>query len=80
MHDEKGVSMKEAGPSQAVSVLGINGAPSAGDNFNVMLDEKEAKSIATKREQLYRGRVSELRSILPWMKSDDDWLLETSKS
>ena len=54
MHDEKGVSMKEAGPSQAVSVLGINGAPSAGDNFNVMLDEKEAKSIATKREQLYR--------------------------
>ena len=54
MHDEKGVSMKEAGPSQAISVLGINGAPSAGDNFNVMLDEKEAKSIATKREQLYR--------------------------
>ena len=54
MHDEKGIAMKEAGPSQAVSVLGINGAPSAGDNFNVMLDEKEAKSIATKREQLYR--------------------------
>ncbi len=54
MHDEKGVSMNEAGPSQAISVLGINGAPSAGDNFNVMLDEKEAKSIATKREQLYR--------------------------
>ncbi len=54
MHDEKGVAMKEAGPSQAISVLGINGAPSAGDNFNVMLDEKEAKSIATKREQLYR--------------------------
>ncbi len=54
MHDEKGVAMKEAGPSQAISVLGINGAPSAGDNFNVILDEKEAKSIATKREQLYR--------------------------
>ena len=54
MHDEKGTSMKDAGPSQAISVLGINGAPSAGDNFNVMLDEKEAKSIATKREQLYR--------------------------
>ena len=54
MHDEKGIAMKEAGPSQAISVLGINGAPSAGDNFNVMLDEKEAKSIATKREQLYR--------------------------
>ena len=42
MHDEKGASMKEAWSSQAVSVLGINGAPSAGDNFNVMLDEKEA--------------------------------------
>lgn len=54
MHDEKGTTMKEAEPSQAISVLGINGAPSAGDNFNVMLDEKEAKSIATKREQLYR--------------------------
>lgn len=54
MHDEKGTAMKVAGPSQAISVLGINGAPSAGDNFNVMLDEKEAKSIATKREQLYR--------------------------
>ncbi len=54
MHDEKGTSMKGAGPSQAVSVLGINGAPSAGDNFNVMTDEKEAKAIATKREQLYR--------------------------
>lgn len=54
MHDEKGTAMKEAGPSQAISVLGINGAPSAGDNFNVILDEKEAKSIATKREQLYR--------------------------
>lgn len=54
MHDEKGVILKEAGPSQPVSVLGINGAPSAGDKFHVLDDEKEAKSIATKREQLYR--------------------------
>jgi translation initiation factor IF-2 len=37
-----------------VSILGINGAPSAGDKFHVMDDEREAKSIATKREQLYR--------------------------
>ena len=54
MHDEKGVILKEAGPSQPVSVLGINGAPSAGVKFHVLDDEKEAKSIATKREQLYR--------------------------
>ncbi|MCC6700085.1 MAG: translation initiation factor IF-2 [Fluviicola sp.] len=54
MHDEHGVALKEAGPSQPVSVLGINGAPSAGDTFHVMDDEKEAKSIAAKREQLYR--------------------------
>jgi translation initiation factor IF-2 len=54
MHDEHGKSLKEAGPAQPVSVLGINGAPSAGDKFHVMDDEKEAKSIATKREQLYR--------------------------
>lgn len=54
IHDEKGVAIKEAGPSTPVSILGINGAPSAGDKFNVMNDERDAKSIATKREQLYR--------------------------
>ena len=54
MHDEHGHNLKEAGPSTPVSILGINGAPSAGDKFHVMDDEKEAKSIATKREQLYR--------------------------
>lgn len=54
MHDEHGKSLKEAGPAQPVSVLGIGGAPSAGDKFHVLDDEKEAKSIAQKREQLYR--------------------------
>lgn len=54
MHDEHGKALKEAGPATPVSVLGINGAPSAGDKFHVMDDEREAKSIATKREQLYR--------------------------
>jgi translation initiation factor IF-2 len=54
MHDEHGVAIKEAGPAQPVAVLGINGAPSAGDSFHVMDDEREAKSIASKREQLYR--------------------------
>lgn len=54
MHDEHGKALKEVGPSMPVSVLGINGAPSAGDKFYVMDDEKEAKQIAAKREQLHR--------------------------
>ena len=54
MHDEHGKNLPLAGPSQPVSILGINGAPSAGDKFHVMNDEREAKAIATKREQLYR--------------------------
>ncbi len=54
MHDDKGVPITEAGPSKPVSILGINGAPSAGDKFYVMEDEREARSIASKREQLYR--------------------------
>lgn len=54
MHNEHGKELKEAGPSTPVSILGINGAPSAGDKFHVMDDEREARSIATKREQLYR--------------------------
>jgi len=54
MHDEHGNELKKVTPAMPVSVLGINGAPSAGDTFHVMTDEKEAKSIASKREQLYR--------------------------
>lgn len=54
MHNEKGQDVKEATPSTPVSILGINGAPSAGDKFHVMDDEREARNIATRREQLYR--------------------------
>jgi translation initiation factor IF-2 len=54
MHDEHGNLVKEAGPSKPVSVLGIQGACSAGDVFQVMEDEREAKSIANKRQQLQR--------------------------
>lgn len=54
MFNERGQKVNEAGPSTPVSVLGLNGAPSAGDKFNVMSDEKEAKAIANKREQLIR--------------------------
>ncbi len=54
MFNERGQKVKEAGPSTPVSILGLNGAPSAGDKFNVMNDEKEAKAIANKCEQLLR--------------------------
>ena len=54
MHDERGNVLKEAGPSTPVSILGLDGAPQAGDKFNVMDDEREAKQIAAKRSQLSR--------------------------
>ncbi|MFD2822235.1 translation initiation factor IF-2 [Lacinutrix iliipiscaria] len=54
MHDERGKEIIEAGPSTPVSVLGLDGAPQAGDKFNVFEDEREAKQIATKRTQLQR--------------------------
>jgi len=54
MQDERGNRVQEAGPSTPVSVLGLDGAPQAGDKFNVMEDEREAKDIASKRAQLHR--------------------------
>lgn len=54
MLDERGKPMKEVGPSIPVTILGLDGAPTAGDKFRVFDDEKEAKSIANKREQLQR--------------------------
>ena len=54
MHDERGNIVTVAGPSTPVSVLGLDGAATAGDKFNVFEDEKEAKQIASKRSQLMR--------------------------
>ncbi|KJD32684.1 translation initiation factor IF-2 [Tamlana nanhaiensis] len=54
MHDERGHDVAEAGPSTPVSILGLDGAPQAGDKFNVFEDEREAKQIAAKRAQLQR--------------------------
>ncbi|MFH4968513.1 translation initiation factor IF-2 [Gaetbulibacter sp. M240] len=54
MHDERGKDIEAAGPSTPVSVLGLDGAPQAGDKFNVFQDEREAKQIAAKRAQLQR--------------------------
>lgn len=54
MYNERNVAIKEAGPSAPVLLLGLTGAPQAGDKFNVMSDEREAKQIASKRLQLQR--------------------------
>jgi len=54
MHDERGHNVTEAGPSTPISILGLDGAPTAGDKFNVFEDEREAKQIAAKRTQLLR--------------------------
>jgi translation initiation factor IF-2 len=54
MYDEHGRKVEAAGPSTPVLVLGLNGAPQAGDTFNVMDDDKSARAIAGKREQLQR--------------------------
>lgn len=54
MHDERGNNVKSAGPSTPVSILGLDGAPQAGDKFSVFDDEREAKQIAAKRTQLQR--------------------------
>ena len=52
--DERGKPLEEAGPSIPVTILGLDGAPTAGDKFRVFEDEREAKTIATKRGQLQR--------------------------
>lgn len=54
MYNERNLPIKEAGPSAPVLLLGLTGAPQAGDKFKVMTDEREAKQIATKRQQLQR--------------------------
>ena len=54
MQDERGNNVLEAGPSMPVSILGLDGASTAGDKFNVFEDEREAKQIASKRAQLMR--------------------------
>ncbi len=54
MQDERGNNVKKAGPSTPISILGLDGAPQAGDKFKVLEDEREAKQIAAKRSQLMR--------------------------
>jgi len=54
MFNERGNKIEAVGPSEPALILGLNGAPQAGDNFNVMESEREARNIANKREQLQR--------------------------
>ena len=54
LQDERGKHVEEAGPSRPISILGLDGAPQAGDKFKVYADEREAKQIAAKRSQLSR--------------------------
>lgn len=54
MYNERGTRIEEAGPAVPVQILGLNGAPQAGDKFNIMDTDAEAKDIANKREQLQR--------------------------
>ncbi|MEZ4810414.1 MAG: translation initiation factor IF-2 [Allomuricauda sp.] len=54
MQDERGKSVKSVGPATPISILGLDGAPQAGDRFHVLEDEREAKQIAAKRAQLQR--------------------------
>lgn len=57
MLDERGNTVKVAGPSTPVTILGLDGAPTAGDKFRVFEDEHEAKQLASKREQLQREQT-----------------------
>jgi translation initiation factor IF-2 len=61
MFDATGARLKEAGPSTPVQLLGLNGAPQAGDKFNVMENEREAREIANKREQIMREQTIRTR-------------------
>ncbi|MCT4615993.1 MAG: translation initiation factor IF-2 [Marinifilaceae bacterium] len=54
MFNERNVKIDKVGPSEPALILGLNGAPQAGDNFNIMENEREARGIANKREQLQR--------------------------
>lgn len=64
MFNERGQRVESAGPAEPVLILGLNGAPQAGDNFNVLDSEQEARDIANKREQLQREQGLRTSKIL----------------
>ena len=64
MFNERNQRLKEAGPSEPVLILGLNGAPAAGDTFHVIDTEQEAREIANKREQLQREQGLRTQKML----------------
>lgn len=64
MFNERNQRVKEIGPAQAATILGLNGAPTAGDTFHVMDTEQEAREIASKREQLQREQGLRTQKML----------------
>ena len=64
MFNERNQRIKEAGPSEPVLILGLNGAPAAGDTFHVIDIEQEAREIANKREQLQREQGLRTQKML----------------
>ncbi|MDD3907118.1 MAG: translation initiation factor IF-2, partial [Bacteroidales bacterium] len=64
MFNERGQRVQQAGPSEPVMILGLNGAPQAGDNFHVLDTEQEAREIANKREQLQREQGLRTNKLL----------------
>jgi translation initiation factor IF-2 len=64
MFNERGQKIVEAGPATPVSLLGFEGAPNAGDKFYVMEDEREARAISTKRQQLQREQSARTKKHL----------------
>ena len=64
MFNERNVRIKEAGPSEPVQILGLNGAPTAGDTFHVFETEQEARELANKREQLQREQGLRTQKML----------------
>lgn len=70
MFNERNQRLKEAGPAEPVLILGLNGAPAAGDTFHVFDTDQEAREIANKREQLQREQGLRTQKCLPWMRWD----------
>ena len=81
MYNERGQKVEEAGPATPALILGLNGAPQAGDKFNVMETDREAKDISQQNEpSCSASRDYVHRNILLLMKLDEGLQLETSRS
>ena len=78
--NERGNDIEEAAPSTPATLLGLNGAPTAGDVFNVMESEQEAKRLQQKECNFRGNKMSELQNILLLMRLEEELLLENSRN